>query len=37
MLKTRRKNQKTKKRLAVEAKQAKKLRKQNMKVSVDAR
>jgi len=37
MLKTRRKRQKTKKRLAVVTKQAKKLKKQNMTVSADAR
>ena len=37
MLKTRRKKQKGKKRLAVVAKQAKKLGKQSMKVSADAR
>lgn len=37
MLKTRRKKQKGKKRLAVVAKQAKKRGKQNMKVNADAR
>jgi hypothetical protein len=37
MLKTRRKKQKIKKQLAVVAKQSKKLRKQNMNESVDAR
>jgi len=37
MLETRRKRQKTKIRLAVVTKQAKKLKKQNMKVSADAR